>query len=679
MRVDSSGKNAKRVNVNGVLLCICAAAAACGGAPRTMTTARVAAKAADCRGSSAAKPIGSNGTSGTIALARIGDKRVALVADEDAKAILTFDTDSRRELAVTPLGGAPAHLVVAADGRIFVTLREKNEIAVLRARQADQPLEPLCATDTSAEPIAIALSPDERTAVVTSGWGKKVAVIDTATLASRYDVEVAREPRAVVVAGDGRRAFVSHAVGGIMSVLDLETRRTETVALRGRNPNEALVAAQMRVFVEQRAKSGANDAFVAQVESRLKRTLEGRPSCQGFVLAKSAAVPGRIFAPQVFVDPGDPSSRPTGYGDQNTIPETPSVAVIDESRGQPLLPSIASAEPIRTWSGAVVTGGGPPDCLLPRAAAVDAATRSLLVTCLGSDAVVAYDATSASPATSESRHWIVGSGPTGIAIDPDRHEAVVFSQFDRTISTFDIGDPRRLTDDRGEPAAVRKTALAPLAGARPEVMVGRMLFHAAGDPRISSDGRACASCHPDGRDDAITWATPEGPRRSILLAGRVRGTGPYSWDGNAPSVENHLTTTFERLKGKGLKGFELDALTAYVSSLPAPPPRTIADEKNAERGKQIFASREAGCSGCHAGAYFTDGQNHDVGSKDAFSRRAVFNTPSLRAVGTTGPWFHDGRYATLGELLRKSDGAMGHTKHLTDADLQALESFLRTL
>jgi len=120
---------------------------------------------------------------------------------------------------------------------------------------------------------------------------------------------------------------------------------------------------------------------------------------------------------------------------------------------------------------------------------------------------------------------------------------------------------------------------------------------------------------------------------------------------------------------------------SYVAGLPAPPTRSIddKDQKKIERGHQIFASSEAGCSSCHAGNNFTDGLNHDVGSKHASDRAEKFNTPSLHLVGGTGPYFHDGRYATLSELLRKSDGKMGHTKHLTNADMDALTSYLETL
>jgi hypothetical protein len=53
----------------------------------------------------------------------------------------------------------------------------------------------------------------------------------------------------------------------------------------------------------------------------------------------------------------------------------------------------------------------------------------------------------------------------------------------------------------------------------------RALFHETDDFRLSADGRACASCHPDGREDGLTWATPDGPRQTIMLAGRIDGSG----------------------------------------------------------------------------------------------------------------------------------------------------------
>ena len=667
-----------------------AATAACGGGRNGAGGGKEAAtagvtQAGLCQApASNARPINRTGSSATIALARVGERRVMFVADEDAKSVLTIDLDSHASLAETALGATPGQLYVANDGRVFVTLRDKNEIAVLVASRADAPLARACIAPTPTEPVALAASNDDATIVVTAGWGRALAAYDAKTLAPKLNVALPREPRSVVVSDDGRTAFVSHAVGSAMSAVDLGDPKHEVtnIGVRGWMPGEEAQFKARRKGIDRMKKTDpkAAEEMEEELAREENRAEVGRPTCQGFALAKSAAVPGRIFAPQVIVEPGNLDNRPDGYGDESSPTETPDVAVIDEDARATIAAS-TTIHPAASRGGPMIDPRDPrPDCLLPRAAAVDPATKALLVTCYGIDQVVAYDATAASPMTAERRRWTVGSGPSGIAVDPEKHRAVVWSQFDRTVSTFPIGG-LELADEKTTPIAVRKTAAVPLKEKMPaEVALGRILFHAAGDSRISGDGRACASCHPDGRDDAITWATPEGPRRSIMLAGRVTSTPPYSWNGNEQTLHNHLGNTFDRLSGKGLRSIELDALVAYVSQLPVPAQRVTASEQpKVARGAAIFASKEAGCSGCHSGASFTDGKNHDVGSKAKSDRAGEFNTPSLHLVGGTGPYFHDGRYATLGELLRKSDGQMGRTGHLSNDDLDALEAYLRTL
>lgn len=654
--------------------------AACGGSTHTKDAKTASAPAAartsgSCAWKPGTEPIGRTGAGATLALAKVEGRRVAFIADEDAKAILTVDLDTHAELATTSLNATPGQVYVAKDGRVFATLRDRSELVVLGATKADAPLTTLCAAATPAEPVALAATPDDTRVVVTTGWGRKVAVYETTKLGHQVDVNVPREPRSVVVSDDGRTAFVSHAVGSVMSAIDLASSKTEAreISMRGFLPGEQKQTAMMKQMARFRfAKHDAADGDLDKRE-------EGHQSCQGFALAKSSAVGGRIFAPQVMVEPGDPDQRPDGYGDHNTQTETPAVAVIDEGTASPLSASMTIAQDGFAGMRSNDTRNEKRECLLPRAANVDPSSKTLLVSCFGIDAIVAYDATAARPLHAERRRWIVGSGPTGVVVDTEKHRGVSWAQFDRSISSFDLGTNDLVTDDKAFP--VKTTRLSALAAKVPsDYALGRILFHAAGDGRISNDGRACASCHPDGRDDAITWATPDGPRRSIMLAGRVTKTAPYSWNGSETTLHNHLGNTFDRLSGKGLRSIELDALVAYISAMPAPPVAgETLDKAKVERGRQIFASKEAGCASCHSGADFTDGKNHDVGSKVKADRTATFNTPSLHLVGSTGPYFHDGRYTSLNELLVKSDGKMGHTKHLTNGDVDALATYLKTL
>lgn len=632
-------------------------------------------------GTSPLRPVGAVTTSSTIALAKNGDQRLAFVADEDAKAILTIDPDTKKELATTPVGGTPGQVLVTADGRVLVTVRETSKVIAFQFVSAGAQLSKRKEVATAAEPIAMALTNDGNV-LVSSGWGRRLTALDVQSFAPRYEVKLPREPRAVVVSDDGKTAFVSHAVGSVMSTVDLGGNHATTqIALKGPNPSLAPQLREMSKMVEQMKKVRA-PALSEQTKALTafqKRATEGRESCQGFALAKSSTIPNRIFGPQVMVDPGDPEQRAGGYGDG--IPEVPSVAVIDEAEKKALTPSLAIPAPTRMgkFSGKFGGSGLEPECLLPRAAAVDPNTQSLFVTCFGTDSVVEYDATAAVPTSARRHEWTVGSGPTGIAIDPDKHQAIVFSQFDRSISTIALNATSDLVDDKGKDN-VQRVSLAPIAALNPQMVMGRALFHSSSDNRISFDGRACASCHPDGRDDAITWATPDGPRRSIMLAGRVKTTPPYSWSGNANTIQVHLQATFKRLRGQGLKPGEVDALVAYVTSLPAPPSAGVtADAKKVARGKDIFNSSEAACATCHSGGTLTDGTQHDVLSAKEIDEQKEFNTPSLHLIGGTGPYFHDGRYATLTDLLKQTSGTMGKTSHLSPADLEALQTYVESL
>jgi cytochrome c peroxidase len=111
---------------------------------------------------------------------------------------------------------------------------------------------------------------------------------------------------------------------------------------------------------------------------------------------------------------------------------------------------------------------------------------------------------------------------------------------------------------------------------------------------------------------------------------------------------------------------------------------------------------KAGCWRCHAGANFTDEAFHatGVGARDGVAqtgRLAVtgdaldlgrFKTPSLRGLGATAPYMHDGSLASLAEVVefyRKGGGAIPSRDpalrplELTEAEARSLVAFLEAL
>ena len=118
-----------------------------------------------------------------------------------------------------------------------------------------------------------------------------------------------------------------------------------------------------------------------------------------------------------------------------------------------------------------------------------------------------------------------------------------------------------------------------------------------------------------------------------------------------------------------------------------------------------MGSYGADCFHCHGGALFTDHQFHNNGLSvnvadlgrfkvtklDADKEK--FATPSLRNVELTAPYMHDGKFATLDDVVAHYDHGIHRTptldpnlaKHpreglrLSRQDQDALVAFLKTL
>src|SRR5581483_5911710 len=77
-------------------------------------------------------------------------------------------------------------------------------------------------------------------------------------------------------------------------------------------------------------------------------------------------------------------------------------------------------------------------------------------------------------------------------------------------------------------------------------------------------------------------------------------------------------------------------------------PRRPTDDPAAVRGAEVFRSRR--CDSCHAPPTFTSRPLRDPWP-DSESDGTRYSPPSLRGVARSAPYFHDGRAATLGEVL----------------------------
>lgn len=249
-----------------------------------------------------------------------------------------------------------------------------------------------------------------------------------------------------------------------------------------------------------------------------------------------------------------------------------------------------------------------------------------------------------------------------------------------------------------------------------KIALGRQLF---ADPRLSNDGTiACTSCHDPER--AFTKAEAVSPgvfgrrgrRNSPTIVNRAWGSA-FFWDGRAATLEQQVLMPIQDPNEMDLSLDEASrkvslpidsiaqALASYVRAQMSGNSRY--DRFNAgdrtlltpdERvGLRVFQGR-GNCLMCHVGPNFSDEKFHNTGvawqptageggggrllDEGAFTvtRRAedhgAFKTPTLREVGRTAPYMHDGSMATLDEVVDFYDRG-GRPNPYLDKDMQRLD------
>lgn len=285
--------------------------------------------------------------------------------------------------------------------------------------------------------------------------------------------------------------------------------------------------------------------------------------------------------------------------------------------------------------------------------------------------------------------------------------------------------------------------------------LGRVLFH---DKRLSVNNTvACATCHQQAlgfadsrRFSAGFSGTAFTTAHAMRLANlRYWAPGTMFWDRRAATLEAQATQPIQHPVEMGFDASNggLAALVTKMNSLPYYPElfalaygdaaisedriqRALAQFQRAmvstgsrwdtgfaqvfnpgaanrglnadlpnftaqeNRGRQVFMGNAANCSACHVPPTFALAANSRSNGLDA-GETTVFKSPSLKNVALSSNFMHDGRFASLEEVVEHYNsgvqdgpaldnrlrGPQGQPRrlNLTDADKAALVAFLRTL
>ena len=318
---------------------------------------------------------------------------------------------------------------------------------------------------------------------------------------------------------------------------------------------------------------------------------------------------------------------------------------------------------------------------MPAAVVLSPDGSRLFVANAASDDVSAIDLTKGIGAG----HVEVGHNPRDLALSPDGRRLYTLNLVSDAVSVVDT-------------ETLSLIGVLPVADdtRAANIQQGERLFFTSRPDTISRDNwMACASCHFDGGLDGRTWlATEGGPRNTTTLRG-IGDTLPLHWSADRENVQAFQETFTGLMAGAGLSDPDLDALAAFLSGLePLQSPRRNQDgslTRAAIQGGAAF--RSGGCTECHTPPLFTDRRLHDVGTGEPYYEHPAregtvpetmgpaFDTPSLRELWLTAPYMHDGRAATLRDVLTTfNEGDVhGMTGHLSEDELSALEAFLLSL
>jgi DNA-binding beta-propeller fold protein YncE len=249
-------------------------------------------------------------------------------------------------------------------------------------------------------------------------------------------------------------------------------------------------------------------------------------------------------------------------------------------------------------------------------------------------------------------------GPRGVGLSPDGKTLAVAAYFTGKVLLLAPDD-----------LSVTKAITLPSNPAEDQIRAGERFYHSA--MNCYQNWLSCSSCHDEGRSDGLNrdlmddgTGNPKQTKSNIFSS----ETPPATISGCRENAEVFTRGAYQILEFQAAPEERVQATYAFLKSLaPEPSPFLGSDGQltpDAAEGKKLFEG-QAGCADCHKGAYFTDMQKHDVGTRRSGSDGPDNNptwdsngwdTPTLIEVWRTAPYLH------LGSAMTVKDAILAHVK-----------------
>ncbi len=612
-----------------------------------------------------------------------------------SEAFPVFGISAKRILAASPRGPlGPEAVVLAPNGNLlFIAEVDGRRVDVFDLRQ-DQVVDSI---PTGAVPTGIAVDSDGKFLYVScDGSRGTVHAIDLSTRRIDFSLIAGHAPIAPVVHPDGRRLYVCNRFDNTVSVFDLKSRAELACIQTVREPCAAVSTPDgKRLFVLNYLPACPSDgneiaAAVTVIDTSTNtashiRLTNGSTGLRGACISPDGKrlyivhTRARYQFPTAQVDLGWMNTNALSIVDTDTVTLTATVLLDEPDRGaaNPWAVACLSGNNNTKEQICVVHAGSHELSLIdaeglvrklavPRDATATSQPGERLYSFAGEpdtpDELLRLYAKLANPEIADDvtflnglrrRIALPGEGPRGLAIVANR--AYVAQCFSDDLAVVDL----HAVNQR----PTRSIRLGPCP--KPTIARrGEMLFF---DGRVCrQQWQSCATCHPDGRTDALNWdllndgLNNHKNTKSLLLA---HSTPPAMWSGVRADAELAVRSGFAHIQFTDVSEEDATCVDVFLRSLkPRPSPHLVGGQlsKAAERGRQLFFDRRVGCANCHPSPLYTDQRKHDVGTEGPFDYQSCFDTPSLVECWRTAPYLHDGRYATLRGLFHIGAHGLAH-------------------
>lgn len=580
-----------------------------------------------------------------LSLAVAPDQTNLYVAAYTGHQIVVLSLTESTVTSTFSLPGAPTGLCVSADGaELYVTI-ETPEGALLALNRADGTVR--ASLRAGHGPVAPVASPDGKLVYLCSRFDNLVTVMDVAAAAELARIPVNREPIAAALTPDGKWLCVANHlpvgpsdedyVSSSVSIIDTTARSVAATVIL---PNGSTGLRGLAL-----SPDGAY-AYVTHLLGRYQ--LPTTQLERGWMNTNAVSiidVAGQKLLNTVLLDDVDlGAANPWGVlvsadGAYLCVAHagTQEISVIDRAALHDKLASVAAGEPVSEVSRTAED--------VPNDLAFLVGMRRRIA--------------------------LAGNGPRGIAMAGSSVYAAEY--FTDSVGVVNISP-----DARPRASSI---ALGP-AQEMSLVRRGEMLFNDA--DLCFQKWQSCASCHPDMRADGLNWdllndgmGNPKNTK-SLFLSHQ---TPPVMVTGVRDRAETAVRSGIRFIQFAVRPEEDAVAIDEYAKSVTAVPSPylvngTLSDA--ARRGEALF--EQAGCAACHPGPLYTDLKSYNVGTGKDRETDMKFDTPALVEVWRTAPYLHDGRAATMLEMLKSETSGPQHCpSDLTEEQLADLAAYVLSL